>query len=48
MPLDAFIAEAMKELAGDEEEVAVADAKALRAAGSNDRAKAVFTRMNGN
>jgi uncharacterized oxidoreductase len=48
MPLDAFIAEAMKELASDGEELAVAQAKHLRAAGVNDKdGPALFARLNG-
>ena len=47
MALDAFIAEAMKELATDGEELAVAGAKMLRAAATGDMAQTVFKRMNG-
>lgn len=46
MPLDAFIAETMNELGKDENEVAVADAKGLRAAGSSETASSIFNRMN--
>lgn len=46
MPLDAFIAEAMKELESGEEEVAVAEAKRLVAATSPDTAKKAFSAMN--
>ena len=46
MPLDAFIAEAMKELGSGADELAVADAKYLRAAGATDALATVFSRMN--
>ena len=46
MPLDAFINETMKELAKDQDEVAIADARGLRAAGSSNIGKMVFDRMN--
>lgn len=46
MPLDAFIDQAMDELAKDQDEVAVADAKGLRAAGSTEAARMIFGRMN--
>jgi uncharacterized oxidoreductase len=47
MPLDAFVAEAMKELATGGEELPVADAKGLHAAGTGQLAGTVFDRMNG-
>ena len=47
MPLEAFIAEAMKELASGGEELPVADAKYLHSAGTGEMAKTVFERMNG-
>ena len=46
MPLDAFISEAMKELAGDAEEVAVGDARKLVGASSLEIVKKVFVGMN--
>jgi uncharacterized oxidoreductase len=46
MPLAAFIAETMKELETDAEEIAIADAKRLAAAASPDTVKTVFSRMN--
>ena len=46
MPLDAFIAEAMKELAGDADEVAVANAGSLVAASGLETVKRVFAGMN--
>ena len=46
MPLDAFIAEAMKELAGDADEVAVANAKYLVTASGLETVKRVFGGMN--
>jgi hypothetical protein len=47
MPLDAFIAEAMKELASGGVELAVAGAKWLRSAGVNEQAgPEVFGRLN--
>jgi uncharacterized oxidoreductase len=47
MALEAFIEEAMKELATDGEELAVAEAKRLREAGTGAMARMVFDRMNG-
>lgn len=47
MPLDAFIAETMKELESGGEELAIAEAKRLHAAGTTEGAKTVFQRMNG-
>jgi uncharacterized oxidoreductase len=47
MPLDAFIREAMEELATSGDEAAVAQAKVLQAAASTDAARSVFERMNG-
>ena len=47
MPLDAFIHAAMEELSTGGEELPVAEAKRLHAAGTNDAAKVVFGRMNG-
>ena len=38
--------ETMKELGKDQDEVAVADAKGLRAAGSSEMAATIFKRMN--
>ena len=47
MPLDAFIAEAKRELESDGEELAIADAKKLVAAASPDALKKAFAMMNG-
>ena len=47
MDLGAFIEEAMKELASGADEVSVAEAKRLYAAGTNDASRVVFDRMNG-
>jgi uncharacterized oxidoreductase len=48
MPLDAFIAETMKELeSGGDEEVPIAEAKRLVGATSLDTVKKVFSAMNG-
>jgi uncharacterized oxidoreductase len=47
MPLDVFIAETMKELETDAEEIAIADAKNLVAAANGGMAQKVFARMNG-
>jgi uncharacterized oxidoreductase len=48
MPLADFVAEAMKELAGGGDELAVAGAKFLRSAGVNEQSgPAVFARLNG-
>lgn len=46
MPLDAFIAEAMTELAGDADEVAVGDAKKLVGASNLETIKKIFGGMN--
>jgi uncharacterized oxidoreductase len=46
MPLDAFIAEAMKGLESDADEVAIGPAKNLVAAACLDRVKKVFSEMN--
>jgi uncharacterized oxidoreductase len=47
MPLEAFIDEATRELATDGDELAVAEAKRLRAAGTGEAAQKVFDAMNG-
>jgi uncharacterized oxidoreductase len=47
MPLDAFIAETMKELESDADEIAIADAKKLYAATSPESVKRIFGFMNG-
>jgi len=47
MPLDAFIAETMKELETDADEIAIAEAKRLVAAASPESVKKVFSFMNG-
>lgn len=46
MPLDAFIAAAMQDLASDREELAVAGAKFLYNAGVGEKAAVVFGQMN--
>ena len=46
MPLDAFIAEAMKELTGDADELAIAAAKNLVGASGLQKVKEVFAGMN--
>jgi uncharacterized oxidoreductase len=46
MPLDAFIAETMKELAGDADEVAIANAKNLMGASGPESVKKAFAVMN--
>jgi short-subunit dehydrogenase involved in D-alanine esterification of teichoic acids len=46
MPLDQFISEAMSELAGDADEVAIGDAKKMLGATSLDTVKKVFAGMN--
>jgi uncharacterized oxidoreductase len=46
MPLDTFIAETMKELAGDVEEVAIGGSKNLMAASSPENVMKIFERMN--
>jgi uncharacterized oxidoreductase len=47
MPLDAFIAEAMKELESGAEEAAIGEAKRLVAASSPDTVKKAFAAING-
>jgi uncharacterized oxidoreductase len=47
MPLDAFIAETMKELESDADEIAIAEAKKLFAATSPESVKRIFGFMNG-
>lgn len=47
MPLDAFIAQTMKELESDADEIAIADAKKLFAATSPESVKRIFDFMNG-
>lgn len=47
MPLDAFIAETIKELESGDDELAIAEAKRLVAAASPDTVKKVFAAMNG-
>jgi len=47
MPLDAFIAETMKELESDADEIAIADARKLWAATSPESVKRIFGFMNG-
>jgi len=46
MPLPAFIAETMKELASGADEVAIGDAKNLVAATNSETLKAIFAGMN--
>jgi short-subunit dehydrogenase involved in D-alanine esterification of teichoic acids len=46
MPLDAFIAETMRELESGAEELAIADARRLAAAACSETARQVFARMN--
>jgi uncharacterized oxidoreductase len=46
MPLDAFIAETMKALEGDADEVAIGDARNLVGAAGGDAVKKVFSGMN--
>jgi uncharacterized oxidoreductase len=46
MPLETFVAETMKELAGDAEEIAIGGAKNLLAASSTENVKKIFTNMN--
>ena len=46
MPLDQFIAEAMKELSTASEEAAVGFAKATLAASWGEAARAIFNRLN--
>jgi uncharacterized oxidoreductase len=46
MPLETFIAETMKELAGDADEIAIDGAKNLLAASSSENVKKIFAGMN--
>jgi uncharacterized oxidoreductase len=46
MPLETFISETMKELAGDAEEIAIGGAKNLLAASSPENVKKIFAGMN--
>jgi uncharacterized oxidoreductase len=46
MPLETFIAETMKELAGDADEIAIGGAKNLLAATTPENVKKIFTGMN--
>jgi hypothetical protein len=46
MPLDTFIAETMKELAGDADEIAISGSKNLFAATSPENVRKIFTGMN--
>ena len=46
MPLDTFIAETMKELAGDADEIAIGGAKNLLAATAPENVKKIFAGMN--
>ena len=46
MPIDAFIAETMRELAGDGDELAIGESKNLVAAASSESLKKVFAGMN--
>jgi uncharacterized oxidoreductase len=46
MPLETFIAETMKELAGDADEIAIGGAKNLLAASSLENVKKIFSGMN--
>ena len=46
MPLETFIAETMKELAGDADEIAIGGAKNLRAASSPEGVMRIFAGMN--
>jgi uncharacterized oxidoreductase len=46
MPLDAFFAEAVKALEGDEDEVAIGDARNLVAAAGGDSVQKAFSGMN--
>jgi len=47
MTLDAFVAESMKELESDADEIAIADAKKLFAATSPESVKRMFDLING-
>jgi hypothetical protein len=46
MPLETFISETMKELAGDADEIAIGGAKTLLAASSPENVKKIFAGMN--
>jgi uncharacterized oxidoreductase len=46
MPLDAFISETMKELAGDADEIAIGHAKNLLAASAPENVRKIFAGMN--
>jgi len=46
MPLDTFIAETIKALEGDADEVAIGDARNLVGAAGGDTVKKVFSGMN--
>jgi uncharacterized oxidoreductase len=46
MPLETFIAETMKELEGDEDEIAIGGSKHLRAASSPEIVRKIFSGMN--
>ena len=46
MPLETFVAETMKELAGDADEIAIGGAKNLLAASGPDSVKKIFLGMN--
>ncbi len=46
MPLEAFIAETMKALEGDADEVVIGDAKKLVAAAGGDSVQKAFSGMN--
>src|ERR1700722_2964887 len=46
MPLETFVAETMKELAGDADEIAIGGAKNLLAATTPENVKKIFTGMN--
>jgi len=47
MPLGTFIAETMRELETDQDDIAVGEAKRLVAASSTETGKQIFSRMNG-
>jgi hypothetical protein len=46
MPLDVFIAEAVKALGGDADEVAIGDAKKLGTAAGGETIRTAFSGMN--
>jgi uncharacterized oxidoreductase len=46
MPLEAFIADTMKELDSDADEIAIGGSKNLLAAGNPENIKTIFARMN--